>query len=698
MHNSLELLSGYIDAMFKDMVPMYSDLRHLERDKSRLIHEVKYHGLEILTVVLPSISKHFDKCLGEGRYVPSGLPFTRFVSRTKQVPVFLQDLFLSIFTPDGVVQENPDVNCILAVRQILKGLTKVEMQCSKRRVSDEVTNFIDIEASLKAPTLKWGEVDLYGDSDNCHRDGLSWDHSSFGAVAPESRDSNVSSISTPDQCAKHEARKFDMLRVLHRTCDTIASSFGDLYDETERSRHKNHRKIIPGHGTGRTSNQTKIDSKFRFFEWPEKLDRIFPFDHYACPDFNLSLSMEEGIARPSGDCESPSKLIAVPKTMKGPRLIASEPNQHQWIQQLFWKQLKSIIRTKPTSGMVKGKKRKSFNPLYNCIDFADQGHNSDLALEASKSGRYATIDLSSASDRFSLHTLERMFRSNKTFLERFNACRTTKVTNEIDDQFDTIVLKKAFSQGSALTFPVQSIGYAMIAIAAVLIQQESIPTSDNIMMASSRIRIYGDDMIVPVECFEIIVHLLEFLQFKVNSDKTFYRGKFRESCGTDAFDGVDVTPSYVKILARRPKNEKMVSALEASNNLHRKGWWNLAAWQASSFKGLLKQIPYTDVRSDIFGLVSFSGASVAHLKMRNSDELHRKEYQVLNLVDTSKLVSHPKATYNLFQWFIEEPRADLKWSSGIRSMPASVMRRGWKPLYDLSTFERMRNKQEWAFL
>lgn len=695
MNNSLELLSGYIDAMFKDMVPMYSDLRHMERDKTRLIHEVKHHGLEILTVVLPSISKHFDKCLGEGRYVPSDLPFSRYVSKTKQVPVFLQDLYLSVFAPDGVVQENPDVNCILAIRQVLKGLTKVEMQCSKRRISDEVTNFIDIEASLKAPTLKWGEADIYDNSDNCDRNSLSWCNSSFRAVPPRTGDSVVSGISSADECVKHEARTFDMLRVLHRTCDAIASSFGDLYVEKSTT---GNRKIVPGHGTGRTANQTKSDSKFRFFEWPVKLDRIFPFDHYACPDFNLGISKSEGIARPSGDCESPSKLIAVPKTMKGPRLIASEPNQHQWIQQLFWKQLKGIIRTKPTSGKVTGKKYENFNPLYNCIDFAKQSHNSELALEASKSGRYATIDLSSASDRFSLHTLERMFRSNKTFLERFNACRTTKIVNAIDDQFDVLTLKKAFSQGSALTFPVQSIGYAMIAIAAVLIQQESIPTSKNIMIASSRIRIYGDDMIVPVECFEIIVDLLEFLQFKVNSDKTFHRGKFRESCGIDAYDGVNVTPSYVKILTRRPKNEKMVSAMEASNNLHRNGWWNLAEWQASAFKDVRKYIPYTDVRSDIFGLASFSGASSSHLKVRTSDVLHRKEYQVLHLVNTSKIVSHPKATYNLFQWFIDKPLADLNWKAGVQSMPASVMRRGWKPLYDLQSFERMRNKQEWAFL
>jgi hypothetical protein len=358
--------------------------------------------------------------------------------------------------------------------------------------------------------------------------------------------------------------------------------------------------------------------------------------------------------------------------MKGPRLIASEPNQNQWIQQLMRRQLHGLISN--------GKKK--FNPLHNCIDLSNQSHNAKLALSSSADGKFATIDLSSASDRFSLHTLERMFRRNKTFLERFNACRTSSIRNGIDAQFDTIVLKKAFSQGNALTFPVQSIGYAMICFAAVLIHRGLIPTSKNILSVSSMVRIYGDDIIVPVECSEILAILLEFLQFKINDKKSFFSGEFRESCGTDAYKGVDVTPTYVKMLKQVPKHEEIDSAVEASNNLHRNGWWHLAEWQSTTFKRYLRSLPIVDSRADTFGLVSFTGSSVSHLKVRYCSMLHRNEYQVLSLIDNSKKLEHPKGSYSFYQWVVEDPAPDLNWQAGITSKTSAVMRRGWSPLYD----------------
>jgi hypothetical protein len=54
--------------------------------------------------------------------------------------------------------------------------------------------------------------------------------------------------------------------------------------------------------------------------------------------------------------------------------------------------------------------------------------------------------------------------------------------------------------------------------------------------------VFGDDIIVPSECAEFVIDDLESFGLLVNRTKSFWRGAFRESCGVDAYNGVDVTP------------------------------------------------------------------------------------------------------------------------------------------------------------
>nr|QDH88333.1 MAG: hypothetical protein H4Bulk474689_000001 [Leviviridae sp.] len=64
--------------------------------------------------------------------------------------------------------------------------------------------------------------------------------------------------------------------------------------------------------------------------------------------------------------------------------------------------------------------------------------------------------------------------------------------------------------------------------------------------SESDVAVYGDDIVVPVDCVDECVRLLEFCGFTLNMDKSFWRGSFRESCGMHYFKGHDVTPLYVK--------------------------------------------------------------------------------------------------------------------------------------------------------
>jgi hypothetical protein len=57
---------------------------------------------------------------------------------------------------------------------------------------------------------------------------------------------------------------------------------------------------------------------------------------------------------------------------------------------------------------------------------------------------------------------------------------------------------------------------------------------------------YGDDLIFPSDQVEIVTKALNFLGFRVNSQKTFGKGIFRESCGTDWYGGLNVRPVFWK--------------------------------------------------------------------------------------------------------------------------------------------------------
>lgn len=675
--NSLQYVLGYVKAMFRDIAPMYSKPSEVERDLSRLLHEVSQHGVEVLGVDLPAQCKHFDRCLALGLYEPSGLPYQRSASRSVVVPALLQDLYLQVFEPTGMLKELPCVNAILAIRQALKGLSKVKLQCNKERIVHEVLNFQDIEESLPKPSLSWERT--WDDIDELARHCRSLHLTQFNEPEFEGffKDCDVYGSSYRPIGRGEPTEDFAVMQIV---CDTITTSLGDFFCEKEYTHEGEY--LFPQHGKGRVSNLSKRESKFTFLEWPSKLDRVFPFDLYGVPDLGVHSRAITGMP---GDCKSPSKLIAVPKTLKGPRLIASEPNQMQFIQQLVRHQVHEAYR------------RNKF--LRKALTLEDQSGNAKLALSSSHTGSHATIDLSSASDRLSLRLLERVLRGNPTLLMRIHACRSESIRNGISSDWDVIHLRKAFSQGNALTFPIQSLVYSCICATGVILARGMAPTSRNIQSVLSEVKVYGDDLIVPTDSFERTVNLLEGVALKVNLDKTFSKGKFRESCGIDAYDGVNITPSYVKNITQSPRHEHAVSTIEASNNLHLNGWWHLANWQGSLVGSLHKDLPIIGALDDNdlskykgkskdksiyeerpLSFVSYTGVTISHLKKRYNPDLQRDEYQTLNLISNSKKQPHRWDFQHLYQWMVEKPSLERTWSSGYLAESSAVLRRGWSGL------------------
>ena len=667
MSNSLvHSLEGYLHAMFQDVAYGYGSKSDWERDKNRSLHELAIRGERLLTLDLPALRKHLEKCLEEGLYTPSKLYLSGRVSKAVQVPAFCRDLYLQIFNVQGKLRSEPNPTAVLILRQLFEGWGKLKNNCKEKAIAEEVTNFLDNERDLRSPTLAWTEDTLIEDS-NVHSRVSFCD-----AVDNDSdrREDELFGVEDSNRTISHRDA-----RTLQSVCDIISSSFGDLDSEVDSPEFSER----PKHGTGRVSNLKRGHSKYDFSRWPKKLDLVFPYDRYAVSDLGHSAYLNDfsGVLL---NHEEPSKLIAVPKTMAGPRLIGSEPNYHQWIQQLVRNQIEG--RIKSTS-------------LRHCISFGDQEPNRQLALQGSINGRTATVDLKSASDRLSCWTIERALRGNFTLLRRIHASRTRTMRNAIDKQFDRIILKKCFTQGSACTFPVQTVVYSMVAIASILITEGLAATSSNIERNAHKARVFGDDIIVPTNSLPKLIEILSYLQLKVNLNKTFSKERFRESCGLDAYAGENVTPARVKRFSTSPSHEVAVSMLQSSNNFFARGYWATAAWLQSFLRRF--DLPIVSLH-DSDGLVSFCGRSDSHLPRRWNSNTHSYDIRRHHLVSKSKKVATQSADDLVEFLFSKTPKAPwlehldpCEGGLGVVDKVASVMKRGWVPQHfnQSKDFERV---------
>jgi hypothetical protein len=419
-----------------------------------------------------------------------------------------------------------------------------------------------------------------------------------------------------------------------------------------------------------------------FPTWSPRLEALFPWDVYGVTtvDNFLEGSIPANELMPRFE-ESVSKLIAVPKTQKGPRLIASEPVCNQWIQQ----GVADLLRQRVAS-----------STLGLSIDFFDQEPSRQDALDASRHGRRSTIDLSSASDRLSLELVENMLGGNHSLLDMLSACRTRFLTNPIDKKLPKLLkLKKFASMGSALTFPVQSIVFTLLAIG---VGSYLSPKATNRSLAR-RIRVFGDDIIIPNEWVDTYCALLAQVGLKVNLSKTFTKGNFRESCGMDAWMGYDVTPPYVRWPSAELDSRSAVGYVAVSNNFFMKGLWKTSAYLETA-AAWVRKLPAINVRAAALGRATFCPGIDPATKVTWNREtqqygvrIHRvrnpnaRSYQVENPNGMMEYTTCRKA--HSYSWKdLLYPKEVYFPLSTLHELPPdgsrSVIRRGWTPLAALS--------------
>jgi hypothetical protein len=287
---------------------------------------------------------------------------------------------------------------------------------------------------------------------------------------------------------------------------------------------------IPSHGPGAVTT-----SKQEWTRIYSNIERVFPYSDWFSCYYNMDhLSQWEEAVHCD---EIKAKLIAVPKDSRGPRLICVHPAESVWIQQALRCELERVIsldRSRygywPRRRKLPGKTR--FLWPRNHIHFDDQTVNGRIAKAASRNRRFATLDMKEASDRLSAKLVEVLFGD---YYKYFDACRAQKyyVLGKNREVLIEDTIHSYAPMGNATTFPVQSLVFWAICVASLQRQRHRQPGA---------VFVFGDDIEVPTECAQGVIDDLESFGLLVNREKSFFTGGFRESCGVDAFNGVNVTP------------------------------------------------------------------------------------------------------------------------------------------------------------
>jgi hypothetical protein len=360
--------------------------------------------------------------------------------------------------------------------------------------------------------------------------------------------------------------------------------YGELFEVLDRDVFD--RTLLPKHGPGVTADRILGNQKYLQQTWPARLERYFPYGEYALANSRIADRTQVVFLEPGQ--EFPARVIPVPKTLKTPRIIAAEPVALQYIQQAIADGVWSAIRRDDN--------------LRQMVGHREQEINQALARKGSMDGSLATLDLSEASDRVSIQHVRSLTPDYPYLQEAIESCRSQ--TAEVDGEL--IELSKFASMGSALCFPFEAMVF--LAMIFVGIEQElSTPlTSEIITSFRGKVRVYGDDIIVPVEYVHTVIRSLESFGIRVNEGKSFWAGRFRESCGREYYDGHDVSITRVRreFPLSRQNVPELVSLVSLRNQLYAAYYWDTCEWLDTQIVKLIKHFPVVGPNSPVLGRIS----------------------------------------------------------------------------------------------
>jgi hypothetical protein len=442
-------------------------------------------GMHFATHLLPAFAKAVENGLENGRYeVPSGFKRSK---RNPGLPAFMQDVLSIIFDGDGYLRPIVDWSDIIRADRTedVSDWTQVARPGPVEYVAAAIAHIRQIGYVFKKLQLPYPE--------RLNDERIA----SWIQIEQELPDPDSSADSADE--------------LLTEAAEVILQLLGGEPDLTG---------FNPRHGPGAVSTGERDHQKWAFRRTYDDLSSVFGLDYFTVggsreiADRKYWFQNRDHLA---GGC---SKMVLVFKDSGGPRVILAEPLEFMWIQQ----GLKGL--------MVDLLERRS----HLRINFRDQGVNARLALSGSRRRSWATIDLKDASNWNSLWLVKRLMPPSW-----FKLLLASRSSAAVLPDGSVHLLKMFAGMGSATTFPVEAAVFYALAVATLVCTYKC-----SRQWAMAHVYTYGDDNIVPREYARGVMDVFERYHLKVNRSKSFVDGFFRESCGTDAFAGYNVTPVRLK--------------------------------------------------------------------------------------------------------------------------------------------------------
>jgi len=581
---SLDPYVEIIASLLSDVQTLHSEVltkRAIRLTTAKVRKRCAREGLGFLTKTLPRLGKALDRALsGEVSFDSTKLGFATLPC--SKLPRFLGELFGRVFSHDGLVLPTPCANSVKSLRQILFMFYKLELpydSVSEQKVLDQFTK-TDKELECWNATFEkilnvcYNEDPLLGPI----LPPAYLFHNKYGGLMND--------------------RAATLIRNARELLAQLFCNF-DPYD------------IHPKHGPGAVSTKEKLSEKYTWTNISDRILRSYPLDAYFFAS-NGHVCDELVGSKPIGNKENSARVILVPKDSRGPRLISCEPLEFQWIQQGLGQAIVQLVEKHCLTR--------------HSIHFTDQSPNRCGAALGSITGGYATLDLKEASDRVSIGLVRLLFPERLS--EILMNCRTQST---VMPGGEVIRLNKFAPMGSALCFPILALTiWALLAagLPDTVLASKRKRNSKSAYDARESILVYGDDVIVPTAQAANAIHILESFGLLVNRDKSCASGFFRESCGKDAFRGVDVTPVRIRTVwtnSRRP--DAYVSYIAYANALYKQKYYETYELIVSLLTKMYGEIPEVSMNLSCPSLIAVPEEHKPKRRRTNSD-LQKLEWYV----------------------------------------------------------------------
>lgn len=571
------------DALLIDIGRLECRAAELTRRDRFIVHAGSLSkGLTFHTVELPALGRALDRAMAGNRK----LDITGDWIVDDGVPVFLRELWLAVFDTTGTLRSDPSPTAVRLLRQVAYLAYKLVQDIDSQVVEDRVVEHLRLDQELPAADEV---VNL--------------------------------------------TRTTELTIELARLIMSYMFERGVRTKDTHRSGEKTGKyvtfdpsDIVPSHGPGAVADRVAPHEKFRWRTFYTKLDAEYPYSEYMhfnythlCDSLTSFLSLKEtdvGYA----------KLAAVPKDSRGPRLISLEPLEYQWIQQGLGRRLVDHIEECPlTRGYV---------------NFSDQTINRTLALGASLTQEWDTLDLKDASDRVSLWLVRQLFPVN--LLRKLEAARTAGTCWK-DRNYP---YRKFAPMGSALCFPVESLVFWALVTARLSLDHVR-SGYGGLLNSLTPVYVFGDDLVVPHGTMPLVSDLFKELFLELNEDKCCHGSFFRESCGCDAFQGVDVTPIKIRHYGHDPNS--LIALCEYAKHARISGYHLTAELLFGVVESLLGPLPWTSDKQQPLHRWNPDVVACQLLNLKRSDlrlnaDLCRLEYKCWQ--PQSCVYSHEETDWN----------------------------------------------------